>query len=82
MENDQEKKSGGEKLLQNPRNPKNYKGPVEISYKVDEQEININSEDINQLFADIKKYNDQFSPGAMITRSIFSIFEPRTKLRR
>ncbi len=57
----QEKKSGGEKTT--PKTPETQKNiaPVEISYKVDEQEININSEDINQLFADIKKYNDQFS---------------------
>ena len=80
MENDQEKKSGGERTIPKTSETPKTIAPVEISYKVDEQEININSEDINQLFADIKKYNDQFSPGAMITRSIFSIFEPRTKL--
>ena len=80
MENDQEKKSGGEKTTpKTPETPKTI-APVEISYKVDEQEININSEDINQKLKNNKKYNDQFSPGAMITRSIFSIFEPRTKL--
>ena len=62
MENDQEKKSGGEKTIPKTSETPKTIAPVEISYKVDEQEININSEDINQLFADIKKYNDQFSP--------------------
>jgi hypothetical protein len=49
---------------------------VEINYKVNEQEIKVNSKDINQLFSDIERYNHQFSLGFMMARSIFGLFEP------
>jgi len=63
------------KLRREKTNPKTIQA-IEINYKVAEQEINVNSTNINELFFDMEKYNYQFSMGAMMARSIFNVFEP------
>lgn len=49
---------------------------VKVNYNVDSQPIEVNLQDVNRLFNDMKRYNDQFSLGSMMSRMIISHFEP------
>lgn len=64
-----------------PDLPQNY--TISVNVESDGGPYEVRLATVNHLFADILKYNDQFSLGSMMARQIFSIFpiegdEPRT----
>lgn len=48
---------------------------IKVNFNVDNQPIEVDLQDVNRLFNDIKRYNDQFSLGSMMSRMIVSHFE-------
>lgn len=49
---------------------------IKVNFNVDNQPIEINLHDVNRLFTDMERYNNQFSLGSMMSRVIISHFEP------
>src|SRR3990170_54136 len=45
-----------------------------VSFNVDNHPVEVNLRDINRLFFDIERYNEQFSMGSMMARTFKSLF--------
>lgn len=49
----------------------------DLKFSVDGQEIQVNLKDVEKLFVDMDKYNQQYSMGSIMVRMITSRFEPK-----